>query len=182
MKTSAAFLVLSSLFSVVAFANPAPMELAQYGRILIPKKDRSNIDKVADITILDNSTAQVKVTRYTNSRNVLSEETLNVDLPFATMETLRSSINFVSNIQTERTLTHVVCLMIPPFPAGQDLAVRRGYDSTTGTFQGELETVYRNNGCWDGLKIIPVDSYGLEDAIELRGKLKILITQLVSGK
>jgi hypothetical protein len=72
--------------------------------------------------------------------------------------------------------------MYPPFPmsAGQQLSVRRGFDNVTGQYKGELQEVLRRNGCWDGARTNPKDSFAESDAFELRGMLKALIMELAT--
>ncbi len=151
--------------------------LAELGYIAVPKLDRSTINRVAEIKVMSDSTASITVSTF-NGYFPAPEEirvtTFDVEIPYSVYSTIYRSIAQLSKAETKTEELRAVCEIAVGFGSGQILQVSRSFDGPDGLEFGLLETVMRDNGCWDPVTVRPVHSYNVELANRLIGQLEIL--------
>jgi len=132
-----------------------------------------------EITILENQTAKIKtiemIIKNPFNYEVLEEETKIVDIPTKLYRDLLQDIQNLSEAELNTLTRRHICLLSSAYPAAaRSLKVRRGYNSTSGDFTGELETVLTQDVCWLSNYTRPSTENMQIVAKALRAKLKTI--------
>ena len=97
-------------------------------------------------------------------------------------EALKYQIQNLSTAEIETTHSMFVCMMMPTAGAARSLLIARGYDYETQSYNGVLEVVLTQTGCWNPTHSAPKGEYEKIEARSVVSALEVLGLTFVAGK